>query len=383
MNPIIMLAVIAQWHRFKNGNTTPDRAHGTEKVWWYCTKKNGCAKDCTHPHEWRATIQSRFRADGTIKVGCPICSCKKVCPCRSLLVLRPDLAKQWYQPLNGNLLPSDVGIGYKKKVHWTHEGRTSNSKCVDGCAHLHIWDANVSNRIKGCDCPLCNTGGGKFCPCQSLEARFPHLAAQWHFSKNDTEPKDHSYGSESRVSWICPDKKCGRSYEARIYDRTSTHKTGCPQCNTNKWEARLASILDAHPLVDEHVKQSIKCYDEVNGTMRMLTPDRIGVFTNGNKFMVETDGEQHFKSVNHFGRGIYTDYRDQVCRDLAKNQFAANNGMSLLRISYIEYSQISMWVHAFLDECSRSSDRVVMTSNDGLYLGALVVYGEDMGTAWW
>jgi hypothetical protein len=56
----------AQWHPGKNGTLTPDKVtSGTHlKVWWLC--KNG--------HEWRASIGSRSKSNGT---GCPYCAGKR------------------------------------------------------------------------------------------------------------------------------------------------------------------------------------------------------------------------------------------------------------------------------------------------------------------
>ena len=82
--------------------------------------------------------------------------------------------------------------------------------------------------------------------------------------------------------------------------------------------------------------------------------------------MIELDGPQHFGPVtwipNH-------DYRDQVCRDLAKNRTARDQGYSILRVSYEEYHEIDRWHEQFIQEVLSvgTNGQVFMASNAELY----------------
>ena len=61
-----------------------------------------------------------------------------------LATLKPKLAEEWYQTLNGELTPDRVTLGSNKKVWW---------QCSDG----HVWQAFIYARAKrnGTGCPVC------------------------------------------------------------------------------------------------------------------------------------------------------------------------------------------------------------------------------------
>lgn len=129
----------ACWDRERNGALTPDRLlpSSHEKVWWRCEAG----------HSYQAAVFSRTRRKGS---GCPYCTGKKVLPgFNDLAAKRPELAGEWYQPLNGALSPTEVSPGSNKKVWW---------QCSEG----HVWQAAVYSRARdrGTGCPIC-TGRAK------------------------------------------------------------------------------------------------------------------------------------------------------------------------------------------------------------------------------
>jgi hypothetical protein len=63
----------------------------------------------------------------------------------SLQETNPEIAKQWYYPLNGELSPNKVTSGSNKKVWW---------KCNKG--DDHIWESTIGNRSKGKGCSICS-----------------------------------------------------------------------------------------------------------------------------------------------------------------------------------------------------------------------------------
>ena len=131
--------VAAEWDYSKNGQLTPDSITpgSHEKIWWICAKG----------HSYPSAPYSRTREAGT---GCPYCAGRKVLQgFNDLETLKPALASEWYQPLNGALQPSDVTLGSNKKVWWC-------------CSENHVWEAYVFSRtrFKGSGCPVC-TGVAK------------------------------------------------------------------------------------------------------------------------------------------------------------------------------------------------------------------------------
>jgi len=103
---------------------------------------------------------------------------------------------------------------------------------------------------------------------------------------------------------------------------------------------QLKEILSTHALVESYDKRTIRCYDNVLAKWRNLIPDAMGTLTNGIVFMVEIDGAQHFHIDDFYNKGEAACLRNQICRDFAKNQYAADHGISSLRIAYTEFDQI-------------------------------------------
>lgn len=126
--------VVAQWDNEKNGDLDPRTIlpSSHEKIWWKCELG----------HSWQAMPYSRTKEKGA---GCPYCTGRKVLPgFNDLATLKPWLAEEWYQPMNGKLSPEDVTLGSNKKVWWH-------------CREHHVWEAYIYARTKknGTGCPVC------------------------------------------------------------------------------------------------------------------------------------------------------------------------------------------------------------------------------------
>ena len=126
--------IAAEWDYEKNGKIDPSSITSAShrKVWWKCALGHSYqSAPCTRTLQYRS--------------GCPYCKGRKVLPgFNDLGTLKPELASEWYQPLNGDLTPSDVTLGSNKKV-WL---------C---CNENHVWEACVFSRtkFKGSGCPVC------------------------------------------------------------------------------------------------------------------------------------------------------------------------------------------------------------------------------------
>ncbi|MBR3288576.1 MAG: hypothetical protein IKI71_02260 [Lachnospiraceae bacterium] len=126
-----------EWHPTLNGTLLPsDVLPGSNrKVYWKCLKCN---------YVWKAEICNRAK----LKRGCPCCANKvTVKGVNDLATTHPEIAKEWYQPLNGDITPSDVTHGCGKKFGWI-------------CPRGHIYTATVLHRTNGAGtkCPICNSG---------------------------------------------------------------------------------------------------------------------------------------------------------------------------------------------------------------------------------
>ena len=151
--------LLQQWHYAKNDGLTPDAVtcHSRQKVWWI--DRLG--------HEWQQEIYSRT----ALCRGCPFCAGRKVLAgFNDLASTHPALSAQWDWEKNFDLTPQMVMAGNSRKVWW---------RCEKG----HSWQATIASRASGCGCPVCanrEIHAGE----NSLAARFPVLAAQWHPIKN-------------------------------------------------------------------------------------------------------------------------------------------------------------------------------------------------------
>ena len=266
--------VAKEWNYKKNLKVTPkDVVAGTRtKVWWICKKG----------HEWEASIVDRT----TNNLGCPICSNRKVMKgYNDLQSQYPTLMKQW--DFSKNILkPDEISYHYDKKVWWVCDNGhryeckvydrvekntgcpyCANIKVYPGfndlatkCPHLlqewnynknkdikpteissqsnkkvwwrcklgHEWETAAHNRFKGKGCPYCSNTK-VLVSFNDLKTKFPLIASDWNYEKNNDIPENYLYGSSKKVWWKC---KEGHEWEATIRDRTYG-KTGCPICYGN------------------------------------------------------------------------------------------------------------------------------------------------------
>jgi len=198
------LDLAKEWNYEKNGNLRPEHffANSNKKVWWKCSKG----------HEWQATISSRNKGN-----GCPYCSGRyAVQGVNDLVTINPKLAKEWNYEKNGSLRPEDYTANSNKKAWW---------KCSKG----HEWQAKISNRNKGRNCPYCS-GKKVLKGYNDLATINPKLANEWNYEKNGSlRPEDYTANSGVKVWWKCSK---GHEWQATINNRNKG--SSCPICYKEK-----------------------------------------------------------------------------------------------------------------------------------------------------
>ena len=153
---------------------------------------------------------------------------------KTLAEYNPTLAAQWHPTKNGTLTPSDVPPKANRAAWW-----------LGPCGHE--WEATINNRANGTRCPYCT--GKKVLPgFNDLASQMPHIAAQWHPTKNGgLTPEKIGKGSNRKVWWLCPD--CGHEWQATPMRRANG--AGCLVCAPQKRERTLieerGSLLDHSP----------------------------------------------------------------------------------------------------------------------------------------
>ena len=189
-----------EWNYKKNNDLTPSEisANSKLKVWWKCNKG----------HEWEASVYNRNRGN-----SCPYCSGRQVISgYNDLLTINSELVKEWNYEKNGDLKPDRVKANSGKKVWW---------KCNKG----HEWQATISNRNNGRDCPICRNKK-LLKGYNDLSTVNPTLAKEWNYERNDNLKPDMVIANNSKkVWWKCNE---GHEWEATIVNRN--RGTGCPEC---------------------------------------------------------------------------------------------------------------------------------------------------------
>jgi len=206
------------------------------KVWWKCPR----AAD----HEWKAPISSVVISiqKQTDSKGCPFCQGAKPCASNCLAFTHPHIAISWHPTKNGTLTPQNVTKGSNKKVWW---------KCSQG--KDHEWEATINNRSSSNQgCPFCL--GRKTSQDSNLAVKFPHLAKEWDYEKNDPlKPSGVNPKSNKKVWWKCSK---GHEYSTKVCHRTRPN-ANCPCCVGRKLSPERSLLICNSKLAKEfHPKKT-------------------------------------------------------------------------------------------------------------------------------
>ena len=205
-----------------------------KKAWWICP---------TEGHSYLMQIDHRVRS----KLGCPYCSGRRVLKgFNDLATTHPDIAAEWlYAVDDKSLTPEMVSFGSNVKVMW---------RCSK---HGTEWVTSVMSRIPNKGCNKCR--GEKISakrnvvkPGMSLADKYPDVAREWDYEKNDRTPEQVHAHSRYRAYWKC--MTCGNSWDSWVYNRTS-FSAGCPECATKRVAKKQRipkpgmSLLERFPVI--------------------------------------------------------------------------------------------------------------------------------------
>lgn len=131
----------------------------------------------------------------------------------SLLVIRPNLSKEWHYIKNGKLKPEHCTSNSGKRVWWR-------------CSKGHEWQDTIAHRNAGRGCPYCS-GKKVLIGYNDLLTVNPVLSKEWHLNKNaDLKPGQVTANSGKKVWWKC---RYGHEWQATIDHRSRGR--GCPYCS--------------------------------------------------------------------------------------------------------------------------------------------------------
>ena len=125
---------------------------------------------------------------------------------------RPTVADEWDYEKNNGLRPNDFSANNAGKAWWR-------------CSKNHSWQAKISNRNNGADCPYC-TNRLVLKGFNDLLTIDPALCKEWDYEKNASLRPDAVTANSGKYAWW----KCKRnhSWETTISGRRRGNL--CPYC---------------------------------------------------------------------------------------------------------------------------------------------------------
>ncbi|KAL3153616.1 hypothetical protein ABBQ32_013221 [Trebouxia sp. C0010 RCD-2024] len=197
--------VAAQWDYEANDGTPEDLvAQSHRVVKWHC---NVCG--CN----WEATPNARV---SKCKAGCPQCAddakTKKRTKQPTFAECNHRLLAEWDHKRNAaqGYFSDKIRLKSKKPIFWLC------TKCSAG--QEHSWSARPYNRTgrTKTGCPVC--AGMAACRCNSLQALYPVIAAEWDYSRNEGQPCDYTASCDYLAWWSSPQRG---SWQQTVHSRTS------------------------------------------------------------------------------------------------------------------------------------------------------------------
>ena len=182
-------ALAALWDESKNGRpASAEMARSYRTAWWTCASG----------HSFQRKPRMMFKDP-----ACPTCALGGA----SLADTHPGLAKRWHPGKNG-AKASAVSASHTAPVWWV---------CEEG----HAFERSPLSMVADSGCPHCALAS------DSLAARFPEIAAEWHPHKNgDLGPEQIEPDHKMTARWLCSK---GHEFSASVRSRTKNHGR-CPQC---------------------------------------------------------------------------------------------------------------------------------------------------------
>ena len=200
----------ALWDVEKNHPVTPAdvTVSSGRQFWWTCP----VATD----HRWK-TSPNRLTNKGS---RCPCCSGFQASATNCIATVAPEAVKLWHPSKNLPATPTTVVAGTEKKFWW---------QCPKG----HEWHTTAKSvALVGTGCRYC--AGQVLDPqgSNSLKAKYPDLAEEWHPTRNKLRPDRVLAGGSTKYWWRCAIDN-SHEWEALLSNRIARH-SGCPICSGHK-----------------------------------------------------------------------------------------------------------------------------------------------------
>lgn len=328
-----------QWHTAKNRNLKPTQvtSNSHRKVWWILSYDIPGDYPIEHlrgkhfDFEWESTIAHRNNGR-----DCPYLNGKAVWPgFNDIATINPELAAQWHPVKNGNLKPTKVTIGSKKKVWWILPYDVPDDYPIEHLRGKHFdfeWKASANERNYN-GCPYFS-GKATWEGFNDLQTVNPTLAKEWHPTKNrGLKSTQVTVNSNRKVWWLLSyeDHKTGKyfnfEWQATVYSRNQG--VGCPYLTIYKGEEYIKQYLEKNN-ISFNVQQR---FSDLRGTgdgqlsYDFSMPDKKYGY-----ILIEYNGIQHYESVEYWGGEAAL--KKQKEHDKRKRDYTKKHGYKLITVKY-------------------------------------------------
>ena len=155
-------------------------------------------------------------------------------------------------------------------------------------------------------------------------------------------------GNHSYVKCKCD---CGNVINVRVEHLRGNHHgrtISCGCASQSSGEIKITQLLE-QANIEFQAQYRIKNFN-------LSSPFDFAIFNNGVLLgLIEYDGEQHFESIEFFGGEEKLKLQQE--RDERKNKWCKDNNISLIRIPYTEYNNLTIgYLLSFFPELSSSEN---------------------------
>lgn len=109
-------------------------------------------------------------------------------------------------------------------------------------------------------------------------------------------------------------------------------KYGCPKCNISKGENRIYDFLEKHKICNIRQKKFKGLLGTGGGNLSY------DFYLPSHNLLIEYNGKQHYQPMEYFGGN--KQFETQLEHDKRKRNYAKENGIELIEISYLDFNNI-------------------------------------------
>lgn len=181
------------------------------------------------------------------------------------------------------------------------------------CSKHGVFEQTPNSHLLGQGCPKC---ANKLVD----NKEFIKKSKTVHGDKYDYSLVDY-INSKIKVKIMCPE-------HGMFEQKPNIHLSGygCSKCVESNGERIIRIFLENNDISYISQKKFLNCKNKKELPFNFYLPTK--------NLLIEYDGIQHFKPINHFG-GINGYKKRKICDEM-KNLYAKNNNIQLIRISYMD-----------------------------------------------